>query len=139
MNPTVWLVVALSISLPSEYRLTASTSERIPLLGPPGSYATEEFRSWEAPGGKALYLYFWQPRAPRDLGPMSTAAEWPALVAGQSVKVFETAVFMGRDQRVLVTYLRFIKPEAQAMLYASGLNRAEFDSILSDVQPRAVK
>ena len=135
MTPTIWLVVMLSISLPSDYRLEGNTSERIGLPGPPGFYATQEFRSWQAPEGKKLYLFVWTPRPPRDLGPMEAASEWPALVAGQKTKIIETSRFMGRQQRVLVTHLRFSNPEAQAMFYASGLNRTEFEAVLAGVAP----
>jgi len=134
MTPTIWLVAVLSLALPSEYSLGATSSERVALPGPPGFSATEEFRSWRAPGGKTLHLFFWVPRAPRDLGPMAVTAEWPASIAGQSTKVIETSIFMGRKQRVLVTYLHFTNPEANAMLYASGLDRPEFEALLSGVK-----
>jgi hypothetical protein len=130
----IWLVAVLTLSLPAEYRLSANSSKQGELPGPPGFYATEEFRSWEAPGGKALHLFFWVPRAPRDLGPMQVAAEWAVSVAGQSTKVFETSIFMGSKQRVLVTYLHFTNPEANAMLYASGLEPCEFEALLSGVK-----
>jgi len=130
----IWLVAMLTLSLPAEYRLYANSSEQVALPGPPGFYATEEFRSWEAPGGKALHLFFWVPRAFRDLGPMEVAAEWAVSVAGQSTNVFETSMFMGDKQRVLVTYLHFTNPEANAMLYASGLERREFETLLSGIK-----
>jgi hypothetical protein len=82
MNATIWIVALLSLSLPAEYRLGDNTSERVSLPGPPGYYATEEFRSWQAPGDRSLYLFFWVPQAPRDLGPLVVAAEWPVRVAG---------------------------------------------------------
>jgi hypothetical protein len=67
---------------------------------------------------------------------MAVTAEWPASIAGQSTKVIETSIFMGRKQRVLVTYLHFTNPEANAMLYASGLDRPEFEALLSGGQDR---
>ena len=133
MNATIWLVALLSLALPAEYGLTGNSSERIALVGPPGTYATQEFRSWKAPDGRALHLFFWIPRAPRDLGPMKASAEWPVSVAGQNTKVIETSLFMGRGQRVLVTYLHFADPEAHAMFYASGVERSDFDAILSGI------
>ncbi|MBF9220647.1 hypothetical protein [Hymenobacter ruricola] len=135
---TSWLVAILSLSLPAEFHLAASTSEQVPMRGLPGSSAHEEFRRWEAPGERALHLFYWQPMAPRDGGPMHAVAEWPAVVAGQAVKVYETDSFMGARRRVLVTYLRFAapQPEAQAMLYASGLSRAEFTAVLAQVRLR---
>ena len=134
MSATIWIVALLSLSLPAEYRLVGNTSERISLPGPPGYYATEEFRSWQAPGGINLYLFFWRPRPPRELGPMTVAAERPVVVAGQKMKIFETSMFMGRKQRVLVTYLKFVDPEAKAMIYASGVGSKEFEGILSGVK-----
>jgi hypothetical protein len=130
----IWLVALLSLSLPAAYRLSANSSEQVGLPGPPGFYATEEFRSWQAPDGKTLHLFFWVPRAPRDLGPMQVAAEWAVSIAGQSTKVFETSIFMGSKQRVLVTYLHFTNPEANAMLYASGIEPLEFEALLSGVK-----
>jgi hypothetical protein len=41
---------------------------------------------------------------------------------------------MGRKQRVLVTYLNFVDPEAKAMIYATGVDRKEFEAILSGVK-----
>jgi hypothetical protein len=134
MSAMIWIVALLSLSLPAEYRLEGNTSERVSLPGPPGYYATEEFRSWQAPGGRSLVLFFWKPRPPRDLGPIAVAAEWPAQVAGQKTKCYETSMFMGRKQRVLVTYLNFADPEAKAMLYATGVDRKEFEVVLSGVK-----
>lgn len=128
------LVAVLSISLHSAYSLCVSSSRQVALPGPPGFFATEEFRSWQAPGGKALYLFFWVPRAPRDLGPMKVEAEWPVSVAGRNTKIFETSLFMGSEQHVLVTCLHFTSPEANAMPYASGLDPQEFEAILSGVK-----
>jgi hypothetical protein len=138
MPPSTWLIAVLSLSLPAEFHLAASTSESVPMLLPDQS-AHEEFRRWEAPGGRALHLFYWQPRAPRDGGPMHAVAEWPAVVAGQAVKVYETDSFMGTRRRVLVTYLRFAapQPEAQLMLYATGLSRTEFMAVLAQVRLRA--
>lgn len=139
MSPVIWIIALLSLSLPAEYRLEGNTSERVSLPGPPGYYTTEEFRSWQAPGGRSLYLFFWKPRPPRDLGPMTVAAEWPIMVAGQKTKVIETSLFMGRKQRVLVTYLNFADPEAKAMLYASGFDRKGFEAILSGLKLAPLK
>ncbi len=130
---TVWAVAALVLSLPSSFALGAQSTERAPLPGPPGLSTVEEFRSWRAPGGKELFLFVWQPRAARDLGPMQSAAEWPATAAGQPVKIFETVTFMGRPQRVLVTYLHLAAPETNAMLYAKGMERSEFEALLGGV------
>jgi len=132
MTVTVWVVAILSLSLPAEYRIADSTSERIALPGPPGLYATQEFRSWNAPG-KSLYLFYWVPRAPRDLGPMKAVAEWPARVAGHDTRIVETSMFMGRQQRVLVAHLQFDPPGSSAMIYATGLDRREFASILAGI------
>jgi len=133
MPMTVWVVAALVLSLPRSFVLSAHATDTAPLPGPPGLSTVEEFRSWRAPGGRELFLFVWQPRAARDLGPMQSTAEWPATAAGQPVKIFETAMFMGRQQRVLVTYLHLAAPEANAMLYAKGIDRAEFEALLGGV------
>ena len=135
MPVTVWVVAILSLSLPAEYRIADSTSERLALPGPPGLYATQEFRAWNAPG-KSLYLFYWVPRAPRDLGPMTAVGEWPAHVAGHETRIIETSMFMGRQQRVLVAHLQFGPPESSAMIYARGLDRREFASILAGIKRR---
>ena len=70
---TVWLVAILSLTLPSEYQPRSTRTQAFPLPGPPGTKTSEEFRSWIAPGGKELYLFYWTPSA-RDLGPMAVAA-----------------------------------------------------------------
>jgi len=140
MNATIWLVALLSLSLPAEYELAGNTSERIAYSpGPPGYYATEEFRSWRTPEGKALYLFLWKPSAPRALGPMAMAAEWPLVVAGQNTRIIETSQFMGSRRRVLVTHLSFSEPKAAAMIYTTGIEREEFEKLLSGVKIVAEK
>ena len=136
MATVPWLVVNLLLSLPAAYKLVGTTSEDIPLASLPGVSAHLEFRRWEAPGGRALHVLYWQPRPTRDGGPMHTVAEWAARIAGQPVQVYETDYFMGRPQRALVTYLHFAVPEAQVMLYATGLTRAAFLTLLAHVQPQ---
>jgi hypothetical protein len=134
MTSTLWIIAFLSLSLPSEYRLVDNTTESISLPGPPGICATQEFRSWKSPDGKALHLFFWKPFPPRDLGPMKVASEWSVTVAGKKTVVAETSMFMGRTQHVFVTYFKFTKPDATAMFYASGLDRSEFTRILSAIK-----
>ncbi len=133
MTTTLWLVAILSLTLPAEYRLGDSRSERFPLPGPPGLHTSEEFRSWNAPSGKSVYLFYWSP-LPRDLGPMVVAAEWPARAAGQDTRIIETSIFMGRPQRVLVAHLAFSAPRSSAMVYAVGLERRDFESILAGLK-----
>lgn len=129
---TVWLVAILSLTLPDAYQLRSSTTESFPLPGPPGMTTREEFRSWVAPGERQLYVFYWTPY-PRDLGPMATAAEFPARVAGQDTKIIETTMFMGRKQRVLVAHVGFPDRHGSAMVYAAGINREEFAAILGGI------
>ena len=136
MAPVPWLIAQLLLSLPAEYKLVGNSSEEVSLASLPGASAHLEFRRWEAPGGRTLHVAYWQPMPARDGGPMHAVAQWPATVAGQRVQVYETDYFMGRPQRVLVTYLRFAAPEAQATLYATGLTRAAFERLLAHVQPQ---
>src|SRR5262245_53368351 len=131
MTAALWILAALSLSLPAEFKPRDETSERIPLLGPPGQFATQTFRSWSGPSGKSVYLFYWEPQAPRDLGPMQVAAKWPARVAGQQTEILETSMFMGRPQRVFVVHLAFKGPDATAMIYATGMERLEFETILA--------
>jgi hypothetical protein len=129
---TVWLVAILSLTLPNTYQLRSSTTETFPLPGPPGMTTKEEFRSWVAPGGRELYAFYWTPY-PRDLGPMKIAAEFPTRVAGQDTRIIETTMFMGREQRVLVAHLGFPDVKGSAMVYASGMDRKEFEAILAGI------
>lgn len=129
---TVWMVAILSLTLPNAYQLRSSTTESFPIPGPPGMTTKEEFRSWVAPGGRELYLFYWTPY-PRDLGPMATAAEFPARVAGRDTRIIETTMFMGRKQRVLVAHVGFPDRKGSAMVYAAGLDREEFAAILAGI------
>ena len=133
MTTALWLLAALSLSLPPEYTPRDETSERIELPGPPGQFATQLFRSWSGPSGKAVYLFYWEPQAPRDLGPMQVAAKWPARVAGQQTEILETSMFMGQRQRVFVVHLAFRNPDATAMIYVTAMERSEFEAILAGV------
>lgn len=129
---TVWLVAILSLTLPSEYRPESSRTQPFPIPGPPGTTTSEEFRSWAAPGGKALYLFYWTPAA-RDLGPMVVVSRSPARVAGQDTEIIETSMFMGVKQRVLATHLGFEDQKASAMIYAVGVGHDEFESLLAGI------
>lgn len=133
MCVTLLLAAFLSLTLPPEYRAADTRVDTFPVPGPPGLETTEEFRSWNAPGGRSVYLFQWTPY-PRDLGPMKVAAEWPVRVAGQETRIIETSMFMGRQQRVLVVHLAGGKPRASAMIYAVGVARPEFESILAGVR-----
>lgn len=133
MTCTAWLIAMITLCLPPEYMPVGNKSERVERRGPPGLYATEEFRSWRTPEGKAVVLFYWVPTAPRDLGPMVAARRHPAVVAGQTTEILETSLFMGREQRVLVTHLRFADPESRAMIYADGLTVAEFEALLASL------
>ena len=64
---------------------------------------------------------------------MAVASEFPARVAGQDTKIIETSMFMGRQQRVLVAHLGFKDQKASAMIYAVGVDRREFESILAGI------
>lgn len=132
---TVWLVALLSLTLPAEYRLQSNTTQAFPMPGPPGTKTNEEFRSWTASGGRQLCLFYWTPY-PRDVGPMAVAAKYPARVAGQDTTIIETSLFMGQKQRVLVTHLGFKDQQGSAMIYAVGIDRKEFESLLSGVARR---
>jgi hypothetical protein len=129
---TVWLVAILSLTLPSEYQLRSNRTESFPLPGPPGMRTNEEFRSWVAPGGRTLTFFYWTP-SPRDLGPMAIVSQFPARVAGQDTRIIETSMFMGTKQRVLVAHLGFKDQKASAMIYAVGVDRREFESILAGI------
>ena len=102
----VWLIAILTLTLPSEYVPRSSRTQSFAMPGPPGMTTHEQFRSWAAPGGRELYLFYWTPY-PRDLGPMAIASEFPTHVAGQQTRIIETTMFMGRKQRVLATHLGF--------------------------------
>src|SRR5262245_45955539 len=133
MMAALWIFTALSLVLPAEYKARDETSERVELPGPPGQFATQLFRSWSAPSGKSVVVFYWEPRAPRDLGPMQVAAKSPVRVAGQQTEILETSIFMGHPQRVFVVHLAFTDPDASAMIYVTGMDRPEFESILAGV------
>jgi hypothetical protein len=73
----------IALTPPPEYQPADTRVETFPLPGPPGLTTVEEFRSWNAPGGRSVYVFYWTP-SPRDLGPMAVAAEWPVRVAGRT-------------------------------------------------------
>ena len=129
-----WIVETLSLHLPASWELSSDSSERFELPGPPGFYATQEFRSWTAPGDKALNVFYWVPLPPHDLGPMKASREWEVNVGGQPRTVYETSMYMGMPQRVLVTSLELAKPHATVTIYARGLTPSEFEEILSRIR-----
>jgi hypothetical protein len=126
----VWLVAILTLTLPADYQPQSNVTQSFSVPGPPGTKTTEVFRSWVAPGGKRLHVFCWTPY-PRDLGPMVVESEFPVRVAGQDTAILETSMFMGRKQRVLVAHLGFKDQKTSAMIYAVGMDRQEFQSILA--------
>ena len=128
----VWLIAVLTLTLPSEYVPRSSRTQSFALPGPPGMTTHEQFRSWAAPDGRELHLFYWTP-SPRDLGPMAIASEFPTQVAGQQTRIIETTMFMGRKQRVLATHLGFKDQSASVMIYAVGMDRREFESLLAGI------
>ncbi len=64
---------------------------------------------------------------------MAIASEFPAHVAGQRTRIIETTMFMGRKQRVLATHLGFKDQSAAVMIYAVGVDRREFESLLAGI------
>jgi hypothetical protein len=133
MIATLLAAALIVLTPPPEYHAADTRVETFPLPGPPGLTTVEEFKSWNASGGRSVYLFYWTPSA-RDLGPMAVTAEWPARVAGQNTKIIETSIFMGRQVRAFVVHLSFRSPNGQAMIYAIGVNRAEFEKILAGVK-----
>lgn len=133
MTLSTWIIAILSFSLPAEYVLVGNSSEQIARHGPPGQFATQEFRSWEAPDGKFVTLFYWVPSAPRDGGPMMAVSETPAVVAGQETKIIETST-KGISERALVTHLHFSNPESRAMISARGLSLDEFRALLANLR-----
>src|SRR5688572_29450474 len=109
MITTLLIAALIALTPPPEYWPADTRVETFPVPGPPGSQTVEEFRSWNAPGGRSVFVFQWTPY-PRDLGPMAVAAEWPARVAGQDTRIIETSMFMGRQQRVFVAHLTFRRP-----------------------------
>ncbi len=102
---TNWVIFMQQIALPSEYVLKTSTSDKVAFqVSPPGSYAVEEYRKWQTPSNKTISLFYWEPRAPRDLGTIVAAQEYPITIAGKETRLIETSQFMGRKQHVLVAH-----------------------------------
>ena len=64
---------------------------------------------------------------------MAIASEFPAHVAGQQTRIIETTMFMGRKQRVQATHLGFKDQSAGVMIYAVGMDRREFESLLAGI------
>ena len=134
MSFTTWIIALISLSLPQEFTLVGNSTELSQVThAPPGVMASEEFRSWQSPQGKQVYLFYWAPYPVRDSGPIVSAREYPVIVAGQKTKIIETSQFMGKKQRVLVSHLQFKNPESSAMIYASGISLDEFRSILDHI------
>ena len=65
---------------------------------------------------------------------MAIASEFPTQVAGQQTRIIETTMFMGRKQRVLATPGgQFKDQSASVMIYAVGMDRREFESLLAGI------
>jgi hypothetical protein len=48
--------------------------------------------------------------------------------------MLETSTFMGRPLHAFVVHLSFRSPEGRAMIYATGVDRREFERILAGVK-----
>ena len=130
----LWTVAAAALRLPSEYTLKHESQRKHELPGPPGYYAIEHHASWTAPEAKELNFFFWLPRAPHPGGPMVAAAEWNIRVAGYETSLIETSMFMGLSQKILVTHLHPTEPNADILIFANGILRADFETILGGIE-----
>jgi hypothetical protein len=126
-----FVVGGLSLSVPDGFARKANERSREPLFNIPGESTEQVFVSWEGPGGQSLYLFYWSPYPPRDLGPMVAAKRWKTRIAGQETEAAETETFMGLEQRVFVTWL--VRPDGvgRFMIYGKNMPRETFDGILA--------
>lgn len=108
--------------------------------------AVEDSWSWaggaDGPGetveagkrSRSIELRIWHPQAPYPGGAMVAALTHSGRIAGHTVTVTETSVFMGLPQHVLVTGFSLATPESQVQLYAHGIGLADFSAILESIQ-----
>jgi len=134
MEPVLWIIANVLLTLPGGFEVTAQRRDTLDAPGPPGSMAVEEYRAWTGPQGQTVHLFWWAPRPPREGGPLRTARSWPVRVAGREAHILETETFLGREQKVLVTHLRFEQPEARVMIYAQGMTLGAFRRLLETVR-----
>lgn len=133
MSTTLWVVAFLSLSLPSGYELTGSSTEQV---ARDGFQARNEFRSWKSPDGKTVVMSSWAPMALRDGGPAVFTNKWPIELAGQATEVLEASVFMGMKQDVFATHLKFSSPESTVLIYGKGFSKEEFKALLLNASIR---
>ena len=134
MTESLWVVAFLSLSLPSGYELTGSSTEKVVR---DVFKAKSEFRSWRSPDGKTLMLSSWAPRPLRDGGPAVIVNSSPIEIAGQTAELLEASLFMGMKQDVLATHLKFSNPESTVLVYGKGYSKEEFKALLrnADIRP----
>ena len=95
---------ALAFPLPEEFLQADDTTEEVRGPIPEAPPGREHFRSYNGPGGLALYLFHWDGAPGRDRGPMAAEEQWEASVCGQKATVSLTKLFFGLEQRVLTAH-----------------------------------
>jgi len=82
---------------------------------------------------KKAYIFFWDGRPHRDLGPMEVKETWRFRFLGEDASIMRTSIFMGREQEVLVLHH---KPDnnRQLMISSKDMNKQEFQEMLGKMR-----
>lgn len=129
-----WLIAGILFVLGGDYELVRHDRGQVAGLVP-GTTVVEETAHWRS-GEKNLFAFYWEPRAPRDGGPMVAEETWTVQALEREVEVTETSMFFGSEQRVLVTHIPLKDPEAVLMIYSPEMSRTEFERVLQGLKLR---
>jgi hypothetical protein len=136
MNPTVWSVAEISLTLPMEYKLEGEHSKQVPILmmiGISNEMVTEDYRHWVAPGGKTLTVISWTPCAPFPGQPLKWSKKWSTTIAGRSTIIYK--ISNGKEQAEFSTGLSLKSPDSDILISGNGVPKSEFEKILASISP----
>jgi hypothetical protein len=128
------IIGRLDVRMPDAFRLRHRGQSDQAMPGPPGSMASEDRCIWETGDGREFRVLYWVPMAPRPGGPMQSARDWEAIVAGQRTTIIETRVFMGQTRRAMIAHLRFASPAAQVLIIGENMEQPEFAELLAGIR-----
>lgn len=130
MDLISWTAAAYILLLPSSYQLVAQKIEHIPFPGT--SVPTIETQcSWKDDRGNVVAFSWWKPMPAYPGSRMVPEMQMSGWWANEPAVFVQTKVFNGMEQRVSVAFQKNPRFDANARIFATGLDVAELQRLLN--------
>ncbi|MES2248043.1 MAG: hypothetical protein V4645_12225 [Pseudomonadota bacterium] len=130
MDLISWTAAAYILLLPSSYALVDQKVEQTPFPGT--SVATVETHcSWKDKQGRIVAFSWWKPMPAHPGGLMVPEMRMSGWWANEPAMFVQTQVFEGIEQRVSIAFQKNPNLDADARIFATGLDVAELQRLLN--------